>query len=295
MARFWFATFEAAQPNGSGLAIEVFENGSEYAVLFCTVDNPNKPAKVTCLVGFANGAHSCAVWCDRGFPLVDAVVKRQNDRIQVSAACFLNSAAAIDYEAEVASIIGIAPEDASGRTERLVLSYEQSLMTPHSVFPATWLTQQQISWTRPRSSVKRRKPTPLAIDLGDPRYPKLKPFESGQRTPVAFWSGTIDLAQGNNPPARGVAGKSCSARCHYRGPGSSRDVTRLSAFLLSGSRMSRCLDFGSTCPGTAPVITAGFWICASGSIFILTHLRAASPKQRAARFRISATAPRHAR
>ena len=118
-------------------------------------------------------------------------------------------------------------------------------MSPHSVFPATWLTQQQISWTRPRSSVKRRKPTPLAIDLGDPRYPKLKPFESGQRTPVAFWSGTIDLAQGNNTPARGVAGKSALPGATI-GARSSRDVTRLSAFLLSGSRMSRCLDFGST-------------------------------------------------
>ena len=205
MAHFWMATFAdgpaylgTAGKGGKGSAINIIENGTEYAVLFCTVDDVSHPTTVKCLVGFANGLRSSAAGLGLGFPFADAIVERNGSALEVRCPCF-RSAAVMDYAAKIARIVGlldqkpVPPDGGAPYPSPNGLAYEQQLVAPDYVFPGTWLTVRTIVWNAP-GMLATRLPTPsLQVDVEDARYPQLGGFNFGTIKPVAAWSGTFDL------------------------------------------------------------------------------------------------------
>ena len=209
MARFWLATFafeqhmasvaSAAEPlaaaDAHAWAIEVIhnkvpdENGElrdEYAVLFSTVDSAVDPKKFVCQIGFANGSKSCAVWHDRGFPLVDAIIEsRKHSGLSVRSPCFLKPPA-MNYTADLISIVGIMPTNRSDGSvwREFATSYEQKLKVPDVAYPATRIEAKTVRWSPSRSSVKELKDTELKFEMARSRYPSLVPFREGTVKPV---------------------------------------------------------------------------------------------------------------
>jgi hypothetical protein len=207
MAKFWLATFEfertaALMPSvaeplaGAGSrawAIEIIydEAVKEFAVLFSTVDDTNHPTKLVCEFGFANGSKSCSVWRDRGFPLVDAIIKEGGGDLTVCAACFLKPQD-MKYEVDLISIKNIMPIDYSDSLAELATSYEQKLQIPNSAFPATRITENTVTWSPQRSSVKELKQPQTQFKVAPSRWPPL-PFKDGDRKPNKIWSGIVVL------------------------------------------------------------------------------------------------------
>lgn len=210
MAKFWLATFKfdpftapvslAAQPlavaGARAWAIEVIyeETLDEYAVLFSTVDDPVNPAKLTCRIGFANGAKSCSVWYDRGFPLVDASIHSTDDGgLLVSSPCYLTSPE-MDYDTKVIAIPGAMLADGSGsRAASFAPTYEQSQQTPDSVFPATFIRRKTVTWSPSRTGVKALAATPLDFKVASTRCPDLAPFKPRVTIPSGIWAGDLYL------------------------------------------------------------------------------------------------------
>ena len=216
MAKFWLATFGVgsglepnmaaatspaeplAIPGAKAWAIEVIEADDERAVLFSTVDNAVAPNKFECRIGFANGPKRCAVWGDRGFPLVDAVIASEGDSLLVRAPCFLDPHA-MEYGAELVtftiSIANMAPADSSKGADALIqVPYEQPLRAPDARFPATQVAAKPVTWLPKRTNVKQFQDVSVDFGLTPSRYPSLKPFVSGAK-PTAIWSGDVDLPQ----------------------------------------------------------------------------------------------------
>jgi len=212
MARFWLATFKLDPPTATlssaasplaatdalGWAIEVIQENEEIAVLFSTVDDPISPGKFQCRIGFANGSKSCSVWRDRGFPLVDAIIKFDHDGLRVQSPCFLDSSE-LEYEAELIVIDGAMLDTAQNTpAAALTVSYEQSQQAPDYAFPATWIKRRQVSWSAKRDNLIAMPPTQLKFTMKPLRLPSLAPFKGGPATPQAIWTGIINLP--NWPP-----------------------------------------------------------------------------------------------
>ena len=219
MARFWLATFEpkagrprrplppAVQPflspaaplissDDLPLAVEIIEDKGEYAVLFSVVNDPEAPTEFTCRIGFANGAKSCNVWTDRGFPLVDAAIERTKDNvIAVHSPCFVGTNSAMQYKRETVLVaklprISRAPKSTLlSRTE-----YKQALRTPDIASPATHIGSVAIAWAPlSRSNVKKFERFQSTYKANPSRYFNLRPFPHKPAKPVGLWSGNIEL------------------------------------------------------------------------------------------------------
>lgn len=212
MARFWLATFEFERPTAPILslaepfapadarkwAIEVIEDGKEIAVLVSTVDDADNPKRLVCQIGFANGSKSCSVWRDRGFPLVDAIIKVDRGDltvcVTVCAACFL-APPEMNYEAKLISIKNI-PLDDAGSFAELATLYEQKLLVPDSAFPATRIIGKAVAWLPERSSVKELNDIRLQFEVSSSRWPSLAFLkERDVEEPNKFWSGIVTLPQ----------------------------------------------------------------------------------------------------
>ncbi len=209
MAKFWLATFELVAPEASARSaavplaaadarawsIEIIHEESidEYAVLFSTADDLINPTKLACRIGFANGAKTCSIWRDRGFPLVDAIIEKGDDgRLHVRSPCFSDSVE-MDYDVELVSIAGTMFAAGSSYGASLGASYEQSQQAPDYAFPATWIKRRAVVWAPIRSKVKAVTPTQLTFAVAATRCPSLAPFERGTPTPRAVWSGELVL------------------------------------------------------------------------------------------------------
>ena len=219
MARFWLATFApkagrprrplppAVQPflspaaplissDDLPLAVEIIEDKGEYAVLFSVVNDLEAPTEFTCRIGFANGAKSCNVWTDRGFPLVDAAIERTKDNvIAVHSPCFVGTNSAMQYKRETVLVaklprISRAPQSTLlSRTE-----YKQALRTPDIASPATHIGSVAIAWAPlSRSNVKKFERFQSTYKANPSRYFDLRPFPHKPAKPVGLWSGNIEL------------------------------------------------------------------------------------------------------
>jgi hypothetical protein len=223
MARFWLATFafeqsmaseaSAAEPlataDARAWAVEVIhdevldennETRDEYAMLLSTADSADNPEKLVCRIGFANSCKSCSVWHDRGFPLIDAIIKRKDSNLSACSPCFLVPPA-MDYAAELISIANILLNNRSPGTitSKLNASYEQKLKLPDVAYPATRIEAKTVTWSPTRSSVNEFRNIQLKFGMARSRYPSLVPFKEGAVKPVKFWSGIVELPKPNWP------------------------------------------------------------------------------------------------
>jgi len=224
MATFWLATFKLgpvaepqagappmmagarplAVPGAHAFAIEVIEEGDECAVLFSIVDNPAAPEELVCQIGFANGAKSCAVWADRGFPLSDAVITKERlDKVSVQTPCFLEPPKgnpAIDYETELISITNSPPAGRAKTSTSLErTAYRQKLRAPDAVFPATQIQEKDFTWTPARKNVRSLGVKQSEFKMAPARFPTLAPFAEGKHEPIGFWSGDVNLPLPRKP------------------------------------------------------------------------------------------------
>lgn len=187
-------------------AVEIIEDevGGEHecAVLFSIVDNPTDPKTLMCKIGFANNAWSCAAWCDRGFPLVDAVIERTGEDVTVHAPCFLTGDPAMQYKHQLVSIAKLPKGDPSPDSKSLEQTpYEQALRLPDLVSPATRTGASAITWSPAKRSNVRQwhdkpgwKGNPSIFRVTASRYPSLVPFPLDEdKTPTGMWSGNIEL------------------------------------------------------------------------------------------------------
>lgn len=217
MAKFWLATFQLesplessvatatspavplAVPGAKAWAVEVIEAENEYAVLFSTVDDAAAPKELECRLGFANGSKPCALWGDRGFPLVDAVITLQGDSLRIRAPCFL-APPAMEYEADLVTITNVTPVGAAKSSPALdQAKYQQTLRAPDARFPATRIAAKSVTWLPKRTNVKEFPDVPVNFGLAPSRYPSLAPFKNGPAKSTAIWSGDVDLPKW--PPA----------------------------------------------------------------------------------------------
>jgi hypothetical protein len=219
MARFWLATFEpkagrprrplppAVQPFPSlaaplvssddlALAVEVIEDKGEYAVLFSVVDDPKTPTEFTCRIGFANGAKSCNVWTDRGFPLLDAAIERTKDNvIAVHSPCFVGTNPAMQYKRETVLVAKLPRISRAPKSTLLSgAEYKQALRTPDIASPATHIGSVAIAWApQSRSNVKESQRFQSTYKVNPSRYFDLRPFPNKPAKPIRLWSGNIEL------------------------------------------------------------------------------------------------------
>ena len=216
MAKFWLATFQfesplessvapspavpLAVPGAKAWAIEVIEAESEYAVLFSTVDDAAAPNEFVCRIGFANASKPCALWGDRGFPLIDAVITLQDNRLRIRAPGFL-APPAMEYEADLVAITDMTPVGGAKSSPAALdqATYEQTLRAPDAIFPATRIAAKSVTWLPKRNNVEEFPDIPVIFELAPSRYPSLTPFKNGPAKPTAIWSGDVDLPKW--PPA----------------------------------------------------------------------------------------------
>jgi hypothetical protein len=211
MPRFWLGTFEVgpAPVAGGGpgaavlaaaapyLAVEVLgePERSEYAVLFSTVDDVRRPGALTCLIGFTNAAKACSIWHDRGFPLVDAKIARDDAGTLRIFSPYFGPEPPMQYESLLFALTGISLEAQPGAEEALEMRYEQVLAAPDGAQPDTLITRQAATWILRRSDTHRLKPLDLHVEVAPTRYPSLAPLATGHLTPVAAWAGDAQLPE----------------------------------------------------------------------------------------------------
>ena len=207
MPQFWLGTFRPTSPppptnspsqplaasGASTFAIEVIREDAQIAVLFLTVDDVDKPQRLTCLVGFVNGAQASSMFRDAGFPLVDAeiVLKDTSGALSVNCACF-GEEPEMMYNAPLISLTGVRfEEDPNGGA--IDARYDQAEFSPDYLDPATSLLRKAVYWRPNRSRVHAAKALGLTVYLGERiRVPNLVPLESGQLTILNAWSGQMD-------------------------------------------------------------------------------------------------------
>jgi hypothetical protein len=195
MPRFWLATFTqgpyalpaivdaSAAPllaaASRNLAVEVLceESTQEYAVLFSTVDDPETPNELRCLVGFTNTAKTCNVWRDRGIPLIDArIVLDETTGLSVFSP-FFGADPPMQYESLLFTLTGMPPADSpGGEAHTLETRYEQALEAPDGAQPETLITRRAVRWTPQRSNVRRHEPADFRVTTTPTRYPSLAPL-----------------------------------------------------------------------------------------------------------------------
>jgi hypothetical protein len=209
MARFWLATFEMPEspadaaagaapllaPGARNLAIEVLcdEAGSEYAVLFSTADDPRRPQRLSCLIGFASPAKAANVWRDRGFPLMDAVITRDDKGTIHVASPHFGEDHPMQYESLLFTMTGIVFEGGQGSPRALRAPYEQALEAPDAAHPDTLVLRRSVTWKPERRAARRLKQRELRLEVASTRSPRLAPFETGDLTPARAWAGTVSL------------------------------------------------------------------------------------------------------
>ena len=219
MARFWIATFTASSP-ATGLAtpsapflasasrhfaIEVItEPGRpEYAVLFSTVDDPEQPKALTCLLGFTNAAKACNVWRDRGVPLIDAkIVTDDAGKISVFSP-FFGADPSMQYESPLFTLSGIEFA-AYGTYDTLETDYRQTLEAPDGAQPEALIVKRAVVWAPRRDQTHRLKPSAVGVDVTPTRYPSLAPLATGTLSPVGAWSGSVSLPDAQGETNRGA-------------------------------------------------------------------------------------------
>ena len=210
MARFCLATWKlAAAVPGSGesaepiaalgadtIAVEVVNEGDEFAVLFSVVDQVDRPENLECRIGFVNGTKACSVWRDRGFPLVDATIEWKGDLLQVTTPFFGADPGTMQYEGLFISIKGVHFEDGVDPKETLSIYYNQYQEAPDLVSPATIVCRRVVKWRPDRSKIVRSKlvSSALTLSVTSSRSPNLRPLETGAIDGVYMWSGTVDLS-----------------------------------------------------------------------------------------------------
>ena len=210
MARFCLATWKlAAAVPGSGesaepiaalgadtIAVEVVNEGDEFAVLFSVVDQVDRPENLECRIGFVNGTKACSVWRDRGFPLVDATIEWNGDLLQVTTPFFGADPGTMQYEGLFISIKGVHFEDGVDPKETLSIYYNQYQEAPDSVSPATIVCRRVVKWRPDRSKIVRSKlvSSALTLSVTSSRSPNLRPLQTGAIDGVYMWSGTVDLS-----------------------------------------------------------------------------------------------------
>jgi hypothetical protein len=211
MAQFWLATCEpghslaaadpAAEPilaaRAPTLAIEVIGDMQlmEFAVLFSAVDDKDNPGKLGCCIGFANGAKACSVWHDRGFPLVDARIEYESDKLYVRSP-FFGDAVAMQYESTILVIAGVEFAEDPNSKEILYAHYDQAEQAPDSGLPATWIRRRPVVWDPGRANVCKVTLPAIHLEVTKARYPSLAPFERGNLSLANVWSGVV------TPPAK---------------------------------------------------------------------------------------------
>jgi hypothetical protein len=216
MARFCLATWkldpavagtgEAAEPiaalGADTIAVEVVNEGEEFAVLFSVVDRVDRPENLECRIGFANGTKACSVWRDRGFPLVDATIEWKGDLLQVTTPFFGADPGTMQYEGLFISIKGIHFQEGVDPKEMLGIYYSQYQEAPDSVSPATIVCRRGIKWRPDRSKIVRSKLESSALTLAvtSCRSPNLRPLQTGAIDGVYMWSGTVDLSTASAIP-----------------------------------------------------------------------------------------------
>ena len=210
MTRFWLATFVNDPAKDDSIvgplvaagteyfAIEVLRENGEWAVLFSSVDNPNQPTSLRCLIGFTNAAKACNVWLDRGFPLLDATIDWKEGVLTIVAPLFREQPV-MHYDTQLLALSGIdlGPESASvrlARTATLDVSYQQQLLAPDGAQPDVYVTKEAVTWSPERSKVSKlaaKHVSQIRLDLGElpPRCPSLAPLATGPMQAKAAWFG----------------------------------------------------------------------------------------------------------
>ena len=196
MARFWMTTVrvEAWPADGDptaapllaagsrNLAIEVLSDRetSEYAVLFSTVDDVERPTVLRCQLAFTNAAKPCSVWRDRGVPLVDAriVFDEADGRLCVFSP-FFGDESPMRYESMLFMLTGLSFDAADGADNPLETRYEQFLEAPDGAQPEALITRREVTWTPERRNARRGMALGLACETPSTRYPSLAPFKTG--------------------------------------------------------------------------------------------------------------------
>jgi hypothetical protein len=211
MSNFWLATFDAKLPPNatpsssrplavSGVrkwAVEIIENGDEYAVLFATIDNDQKLPNLVCRIGFANGSGFCNRWRDRGFPLIESAITRDGDKVEIVSAFNPHPPRGHDeprsgmiYHKVLVEITGVVTGDVEHETEHPG-PYQQTLQVPDSVFPAQQLAIKPVTWKPQRGDVKGAGQHRVKVRRA--RFPDLSPFSEEPMESIMVWFGTSEL------------------------------------------------------------------------------------------------------
>ena len=167
MTRFWLTTFEVTRDNEQPVsaaatilpsnvlyvAVEVLRDRDrdEWAVLVSSVDNPQTPTSLSCLIGFANTAKACNVWLDRGFMLLDATIGLDadvNDLLRVMSSVF-RALGSMEYDTQVIAIQGLGFDGRlpAGSAATLNASYQQNVQSPDAARPDEFIRKRAITWT----------------------------------------------------------------------------------------------------------------------------------------------------
>ena len=151
-----------------------------------------------CLLGFTNGAKACNIWRDRGFPLLDASINRQEGgELRVCLPLFREETS-MQYDTPLFTLSGVGIGDGSQAVDAMIApSYRQFIAAPDSAQPDELLARREVTWHPYRSGVRQLFPERLAratITLCAPpaRCPSLSPLKTGM-TPTAGWCGEITL------------------------------------------------------------------------------------------------------
>lgn len=206
MQAFWLATWNAmptAAPAGPSaaplasnrarrLAIEVLQEGERLVVLLSDADKLAVSGTLECLVGFANGAPDCSLWRSRGFPMVEAAIRRQGTSLELFSP-FFGDDPSMQYGKLLLGIDGVVFDAAAAGAEAaLAASYEQAQEAPDPGAPASFVLQKKVQWTTPRSRAKAMPVQPLTIRAPKTRSPSLVPLVDGPLAITHAWSGICE-------------------------------------------------------------------------------------------------------
>ncbi|HEX2827327.1 MAG TPA: hypothetical protein VHP37_13345 [Burkholderiales bacterium] len=216
MARFWLGTWDVqpvlpasrspAQPiayhGASRLAIEVIVDDGDggapsYAVLLSSVDDVADPQNLECRIGFANDAKACAIWRDRGFPLVDAAITYDGTTLEVFSP-FYGGTESMTYDQRLLSITGLEFASAAGSKAKLGTRYRQFYQGPDWSDAANYIRQAPVQWGAPRTQIAyAQSQATLTLDVvRGVRSPDLIPLVGMKSIGVAHaWSGYVDVAK----------------------------------------------------------------------------------------------------
>jgi hypothetical protein len=208
--KFWLGTYgvdpaaiatrSTAEPmlstDVSAVAIEVieYEDSNNVAVLLSTLKDANSPEQLECRIGFANGAKASNDWRDRGFPLVDAIIGWDGNKLRVKSPCFVVDNKEMQYETDILTLTGVRFNEGGKTSKTFTTRYDQSQDAPDYLSPATQIMRRRVRWELQRSNVKRAGG--IKFELGPDmttRCPRLAPLEQVQLKLKSVWTGVSDI------------------------------------------------------------------------------------------------------